>query len=343
MRINLDLGKTVRKQNERMSNYTRKIGLDYNEGDFTYNVDASYDQRRDAKWQYSAKLRKRLRQNTNYSYRLEAIYNENDHVSLEMTFEYKFNDFLKIDANYRSNREDQYKVRASYEKVINLQKPFIANNAKYPDSGYVEGTIFIDKNANGEKDSDEEPLVGVGVRIGQNKTETDSTGTFYLSDIKPYRSNQLLYDYSSIMVDPTLRADSNQKVKLLPASGKKISIGLVPLSLIMGSIYLPEIKAKINKKFFSYVEIVVKKNNDYYTSITPEYDGFFVLQDLKPGKYNLKIHYLGSENIILEKDSLTVNVLSGETGEFYEGVNFNVSEIKTKKVKTVFELRDNRH
>jgi hypothetical protein len=342
IRINVDLGKTVRNQNERQSNYKAKLGLDYNLGNFTYNVDASYDQRRDAKWQYTARLRKRLRQNSNYAYQLEVSYNETDDARLEMSFEYKFNDFLKTDANYRSNRKQQYKVRASYETVINLKKPLAANNAKYPDHGYVEGTIFIDKNANGEKDKDELPVVGVGVGIGQNKVETNSSGIFYLSDVQPYRSNELQYDYSGIMIDPTLRADNNQTIKMLPASGKKISVGLVPLSLIMGSIYLPEIEAKISNKFFSYVEITVSKDNDYYTSITPEYDGFFVLQDLKPGKYDLKINYLGSEVVTLEKDILTVIVLAGDTGNFYEGIDFNVSEIKTKKVDMVFEPNKNR-
>jgi hypothetical protein len=254
-----------------------------------------------------------------------------------MSFEYKFNDFLKTDASYRSNTEQQYKVRASYETVINLKKPLAANHAKYPDSGYIEGTIFIDKNANGEKDSDEEPVVGVGVGIGQNEVETNSAGVFYLSDVEPYRSNELRYDYSGIMIDPTLRANSAQTLKLLPASGKKISVGLVPLSLIMGSIYLPEIEDKISNKFFSYVEIVVEKDNVYYTSITPEYDGFFVLQDLKPGNYHLKINYLGSETITFEKEFHSVDVLPGETGDFYEGINFNVTAVEAKNIDTVFD------
>ena len=337
VRINVDLGKTVRNQNERQSNYKAKLGLDYNQGDFTYHADASYDQRRDAKWQYTARLRKRLDQNSQFAYELEVSYDESDDARLDMSFEYKFNDFLKTDASYRSNTEQQYKVRASYETVINLKKPLAANHAKYPDSGYIEGTIFIDKNANGEKDSDEEPVVGVGVGIGQNEVETNSAGVFYLSDVEPYRSNELRYDYSGIMIDPTLRANSAQTLKLLPASGKKISVGLVPLSLIMGSIYLPEIEGKISNKFFSYVEIVVEKDNVYYTSITPEYDGFFVLQDLKPGNYHLKINYLGSETITLEKEFHSVVVLPGETGDFYEGINFNVTAVEAKKIDTVFD------
>nr|WP_297350182.1 hypothetical protein [uncultured Glaciecola sp.] len=342
LRVNFDVGKTVRKQNERRSNYTGKIGFDYNGGDFTYNADASYDEGRDAKWEFAARLRKRLSQNSKYAYRLEVNYNKQADFSLEMTFEYRFNDTLKTDSNYKSNRQNQYKTRASYEKVINMKKPFTSNTAKYPDSGYLEGTVFIDKNANGKKDRNEDPLAGVKVGIGKNKAKTDSAGTFYLSDISPYRSNKLRYDYSGIMVDPTLRSDSAQTIALLPASSKNISVGLVPLSLIMGSIYLPEIEAKISNKFFSYVEITVSKDNDYYTSITPEYDGFFVLQDLKPGKYDLKINYLGSEVVTLEKDILTVIVLAGDTGDFYEGIDFNVSGIKTKKVDIVFEPNENR-
>ncbi len=73
------------------------------------------------------------------------------------------------------------------------------NNGKDPDNGYLEGTIFIDKNGNGKKDADEDPLAGVGVGIGHNKVKTNSEGAFYLSDISPYRSNKLFYDYLSLL------------------------------------------------------------------------------------------------------------------------------------------------
>ncbi|MFT5312351.1 MAG: hypothetical protein ACI8Z9_000829 [Paraglaciecola sp.] len=329
IRMNVDLGKSVQKHNERQSHYKGKIALDYNEGDFTYNADAGYDQRRDAKWQYTARMRKRLRQDTNYAYSVEINYDKKDRLTLEINFEYKFNNFFKIDASYDSKIQRR-KVRANYETVINMKKPFVPNDAKSPDNGYLEGTIFIDKNANGEKDREETALAGVEVAIGQNKVKTNTAGTFYLSDISPYRSNTLLYDYSGIMIDPTLRADSEQTVELIPASGKKISVGLVPLSLVMGSIHLPDVETKISNKFFSYVEIVVEKNGRYYTSVSPEYDGFFVLQDLKPGKYDLKINYLGSEEIRLEKETIEVSVSAGETGDFYEGMDFKVLEIISK-------------
>nr|WP_297347008.1 hypothetical protein [uncultured Glaciecola sp.] len=329
-RLNVDLRKTVKRQSERRSNYTGKVGLDYNRGNFAYSLNAQFDQGRDANWKYAARLRKRLSPNTNYAYRVGINYDKKDNFSFEIAFEYKFNDSLKIDANYDSKRENRYKVRASYETVINIRQPFISNNAKSPDNGYLEGIIFIDQNANGEKEIEEKSLVGVEVGIGKNKVKTDSDGIFYLSDVSPYRSNQIFYDYSGILVDPTLRADSATTVKLIPASGKRVTVGLVPLSMIMGSIYLPEIDIRISKKFFSYAEIVVEKDGSYYASITPEYDGFFVLQDIKPGKYDLKINYLGSETIVLTKDTLTVNVLSGSTGEFYEGIDFNVITIKAK-------------
>jgi hypothetical protein len=330
LRMNVDLSKTVKKKTDRPPNYTGKIGLDYNLGDFTYNLNANYYQERDANWQYTARIRKRLRQNTNYSYRVDLSYNENDNFIIGMSFEYKFSDSLKTDTDYDSNRDKQYKVGASYETVVNMKKPFVGNNSKYTDNGYLEGRVFIDSNANGKKDMDEAPLMGVGVSIGKNEAKTNSTGAFYLSNISPYRSHKLSYNYSDVLVDPTLSTNSIKTVELIPASGKKLSVGLAPLSLIMGSIYLSDTEAKIRNKFFSYVEIVVEKNGHFYANVAPEYDGFFVVQDLKPGEYKLKINYLGSEKIILKKDSLEVIVLPGDTGGFYEGVDFNVSGIKSK-------------
>ncbi len=343
LRMKLDLGKTVKKQTQRQSNQTAKIAFNYARGDFSYNVDAGYDQGRYTRWQYSARLRKRLSKDDKYSYNVKVNYNKNDLFSLTIGFEYKFSAFLKMDYDYNSDRDDMHKVGASYETVINLKKPFAENNTKDPDNGYLEGTIFIDKNGNGQKEADEAPLQGVGVGIGQNKVTTTREGTFYLSNISPYRSNKLVYDYSGTMVDPTLRANSVQAVQLIPASGKKIAVGLVPLSLIMGSISLPEeIEAKVRNKFFSYAEIIVKKDGSYYASIKPEYDGFFVVQDLQPGEYSLTVNYLGREQIKLEKELLEVRVQSGETGDFYEGVDFSVSEIKAAKADTIFESWTNK-
>lgn len=339
VRMDLDLGRDETKEAERQVNNNGKIAFSYAREDLIYNVDADYNQARNAHWQFSAKLRKRLTEDDKYSYNIKVSYNKNESFSLEMGFEYKFNDFLKSDYDYNSERSDMHRMGASYETVINMKKPFMENNTRNTDNGYLEGTVFVDKNGNGNKNSGEEPLAGVGVRIGHNQVKTDSEGVFYLSDISPYRSHRLIYDYSTIMMDPTLRADSIQTVELIPASGKKIAVGFVPLSLIMGSISLPETDTKLTDKFFSYVEIVVEKFGAYYTSIKPEYDGFFVVQDLTPGKYTLKINYLGSENITLEKDSFPMTVLSGDTGDFYEGIDFIVTGIKAKKIDTIFDSR----
>lgn len=352
IRIDWDLGKTViienntrdnnTRDNNRSANYTGKIGFYTNRGGFTYSLDAGYSTSRDSKWEYTGRIRKRFGQQSKYSFNIDVDYNENDHFSLGISFEYKFNAFLKMDYNYSSSdREQKHRVGASYEQVINLKKPFTLNRARNPDQGYVEGAVFIDKNGNGEMERDEQPLAGVGVGIGQNKVRTNQEGLFYLSDVSPYQNNKLRYDYSGTMIDPTLNADDFKEIKLIPASGKKIGVGLVPLSLIMGSITLPSVERKIRKKFFSYAEIIVKKDGGYYRSIKPEYDGFYVVQDLQPGKYSLTINYLGSEKIRLEKDVLKVNVTSGETGDFYDGMNFKVTDIQAKKIKTIFHNSEN--
>lgn len=346
IRMDLDLGKTVTidnntRDNNRSANYTGKIGFYTHRGEFTYNLDAGYNTSRDSRWQYTGKIRKRFGQHSKYSFNIDVDYNENDHFSLGISFEYKFNAFVKMDYNYSSDKEQKHRVGASYEQVINLKKPFTLNRARDPDQGYVEGAVFIDKNGNGKMERDEQPLAGVGVGIGQNKVRTNKDGLFYLSDVSPYRNNKLRYDYSGTMIDPTLSADDFKEIKLIPASGKKIGVGLVPLSLIMGSITLPSVERKVRKKFFSYTEIIVEKDGVYYRSIKPEYDGFYVVQDLQPGKYSLTINYLGSEKIRLEKDVLKVNVTSGETGDFYDGMNFKVTDIQAKKIKTIFHNSEN--
>ncbi len=327
-RINLDLGKTINKEKERESNYTSEIGFDYNRGEFTYTIDAEYDEGKYTKWEYSGQVRKRLSKDTNYSYKFEVNYNKRELFSIGIGFEYKFNDSFKMNYDYDSEQDDRHRLGASFERVINLKKPLAPNLSKDPANGYVEGIIFIDKNGNGKKDIHESPLEGVGVTIGKNEIKTNKNGEFYLSNIYPYKKNKLSCDYSGTMIDPTLKASELTEVEIIPASGKRVELGLVPVSMIMGYISLPDIDIKKQKKFFSYVEIVVEKDGSYYDCILPEYDGFFVVQDLKPGTYSLKINYLGSEEVTLEKNTLEVIIRSGETGDFYDGIDFKVSQIE---------------
>jgi hypothetical protein len=328
LRVNMDLGKTIKKDDERKTNYTRKIGLDYGRNGFTYSLDSRYDKGSNPNWKYTGSIRRRLGKDRKYSYNMDVKYDENDSFTFGFGFDYKFNDFFKINYDYSSERNDMNKIKASFEKVVNLKNPLAPNTAKDPDKGYIDGIIFIDTNGNEKKDADEHPLSGIGARIGSNKVKTNKDGVFHLTNISPYRKNKLVYDYSDIIIDPTLRADNFQEIQIIPASGKIANVGLVPMSMIMGSIYLPDIDNKKINKFFSYTEIIIEKNGKYYDSIIPEYDGFFVVQDLKPGKYSLKINYLGSEKISLEKDVLEVVVKGGQTGDFYDEIDFKVLEIK---------------
>jgi len=328
LRVNMDLGKTIKKDDERKTNYTRNISFDYGLKGFTYSLDTGYDKERDPNWKYTGSIRKRLGKDRKYSYNVDVKYDENDSFTFGVGFQYKFNDFFKINYDYNSKREDMHKVGASFEKVVNFKKPLTPNTSKDPNKGYINGIIFIDTNGNGKKDPNETPLPGVKARIGNNRVKTDKDGIFHLTNVSPYRKNKLVYDYSGTIIDPTLRADNFQEIQIIPASGKSINVGLIPLSMIMGSIYLPDIDNKKINKFFNYTEIIIEKNGKYYDSIRPEYDGFFVIQDLKPGKYSLKINYLGSEKISFEKDVLEVIVRGGETGDFYDEIDFKVIEIK---------------
>ncbi|MFT5721314.1 MAG: hypothetical protein ACI9W6_001627 [Motiliproteus sp.] len=331
-----DLGKTLIKDNTSSAYYTGNIGFDARRGDFTYSVDSGYSGARDARWHHTGRIRKKFGTDSKYTYNLKVNYDKNALLSLGVGFEYKFNAFLKTDYDYSSDSEQSHRVGASYEQVINLKKPFRLNSARNSDQGYVEGTVFIDNNGNGKKEADEHPLADVGVGIDRNQVTTNKEGLFYLSNVAPYSKKKLRYDYSSTFIDPTLRADNFKEVRLIPASGISVGMGLVPLSLIMGSISLPVIEDKQKNKFFSYVEIIVEKEGVYYRSIKPEYDGFFVVQDLQPGVYTLTLNYLGSEKVTLEKEALDVSVSAGDTGNFYDGIDFNVTDIQTIEVKTIF-------
>ncbi|WP_097017090.1 hypothetical protein [Orenia metallireducens] len=114
-------------------------------------------------------------------------------------------DFNSLDADY---------TPVTKEKVIRVKKnENMAFNYGLTMNGSVSGMVFIDKNANGKKDGDEEPLQWIGFTLNEKTIYTDKRGEFYFENI-PLGEHSLTIIKESLPKGMVSKVGNSFKVKI---------------------------------------------------------------------------------------------------------------------------------
>lgn len=278
---------------------------------------------------YELKVNKRRIRGEKLSYGAGIDYNpKTEEIRYSIDFTYYFTDNVNTLFNYESSRES-IKMNFYGEKVVNLQKPFAKTKTGNPETSWIEGLVFLDSNGNGKKDGDEESFENVEIFVGnRSKGLTGNKGEFYIDGIQPYKTQQLDISYENL--DPMLAiAKGSSEFIVLPASGKKISIPLIPISTIAGNIFVESDKFSDTERenIFKEIEVQLIYKGQILKKLKSEMDGFFMFEDVQPGEYTLKIEYKGEKVIKFKDEKLPVNVKSGEYGDFYDGFVFEIESL----------------
>jgi hypothetical protein len=155
--------------------------------------------------------------------------------------------------------------------------------------GAMSVQAFMDKNANGKKDSDEQALEGVKFRVngGALPQATDHNGTAYISGLEPYRELDMelvLQTLEDPLWQPSLKG---QRVRLRPGHVTEINFPVIMTGEIDGTAFIKigdrqrEVRAVI-------VELVDEQGNVVQTAETA-YDGFYLMSGVPVGRYQLRI------------------------------------------------------
>lgn len=276
----------------RVSNKSRASG----KGDLDYSLEASYS---DEEWKFTAYLTYYLR------------------------------DWLSFPARF--TEEDQ-EVGIAAEKTIILSKLFEKNGNPEPYESWIEGKVFKDDNGNGKMDPGETPFEGVDILAEGSVATTQKDGSYYIDGIQGNRPVEIAPTGKSI--DPLLKF-SEEKYTLIPisATGHTVNIPLLPVTLITGDITFNSetISKAPNSTALQQVKIYVKDGDEIIASNTAEYDGFFIVEDILPGEYTVEAKYLGGEEYEIKTHFYQLKVENEESGNFYEGFNFELIDSKEHK------------
>ena len=155
--------------------------------------------------------------------------------------------------------------------------------------GSLSVQAFVDKNLNGSKDSDEQavPTIKVQVNGGKVPQKPQDSGVVFITGLEPYRELDVDLAVESLE-DPLWHpAIIGKRISLRPGHTAKIDFPIIITGEIDGTAYF---SIGQNKQGVSGVVIeLVDLNNNIVKTAKTEYDGFYLLDKIPAGKYELRV------------------------------------------------------
>lgn len=226
-------------------------------------------------------------------YSFEMGYSEKYKEKFTFRFTIDYDNWFRGDFNINENGNQMYSM--GINRVVDLKN--IRKPLESMDSSRVHVTTFLDKNNDGIKNENEEPVEYVKVKIGSQEINTDKDGKATFFGVP----NEISYDVKTTIRNPSLTS-GNTKVKVL---GKQVGsiyvdIPIKPMVIIKG-IFKIDDKLNLNKNekisiFENTLIKVIDKKGETIEYVSPELDGTFEVHGLLAEDYILSIEYIGLDN-----------------------------------------------
>lgn len=194
-------------------------------------------------------------------------------------------------------------------------------------TGAVSARAFVDRNLNGVRDADEELVPNVGFIInsgGRHPNRSADDGTAFIGRLAPGRYTDIALDESTLE-DP-LWKPVNAGVRVLPRPGlvQVLEFPVVSTSEIDGTVYL---QGKTGKRGIgdAIVELVDSKGA-VVMSTPSSSDGFYLLRQVLPGRYTLRISPVQANKLALTA-TLERTVEIKPDGDFINGQDLEMKPV----------------
>ncbi|WP_348069322.1 hypothetical protein [Polaromonas sp.] len=157
------------------------------------------------------------------------------------------------------------------------------------ESGAISARVFIDSNGNGVMDDGEEPVKNVGflVNSSNHPVRTDASGIAYVGHLLGNRNADISVNQATVE-DPQL-VSSLKGVRVTPRPGNigQIDFPLVLTGEIDGTVYLVSNERK--RGVGNVLIELVDASGEVVTQTRSGSDGFYVLVEVQPGNYSLRV------------------------------------------------------
>jgi len=189
------------------------------------------------------------------------------------------------------------------------------------DSGAASVHVFVDSNANGLRDSGEEPIENVAVLVDGTRAaaRTDAAGIAWL-DRLPTRQ------HVDIAVDPQTLEDpywvpSRKGVRLVPRPGRpaEIDFPVILTSEIDGTVYLVDQGAR--RGIGDVVLELLDLQRKVLSAIKSGADGFYIIPAVPQGRYYVRVSPQQLKQFGLMDPGMR-EIAIGPDGKFVNGLDF---------------------
>jgi hypothetical protein len=157
------------------------------------------------------------------------------------------------------------------------------------ESGGVSARVFIDANGNGVMDGDETPVSNVGflVNSSNHPARTDSSGIAYIGHLPANRNTDIAVNTATVE-DPQL-ASMLKGLRIVPRPGNitQLDFPLATTGEIDGTVALVSNGGK--RGIGNVLMELVDTSQKVVAQARSGSDGFFVLVEVLPGQYSLRV------------------------------------------------------
>jgi hypothetical protein len=155
-------------------------------------------------------------------------------------------------------------------------------------SGAVGARAFLDRNANGVLDPDEEPLPQVGFSArGAGNARTGDDGTALLDDLPIERRISIGLDPSTLEDPHWISPRDDERLVLRPGAPVKLEFPVVPVGEIDG--FVRRRSGEQRSPLPGVSLQLVDMDGQVVQSTRSEIDGFFLFEQVVAGSYRLRV------------------------------------------------------
>ena len=283
---------------------------------------------------YGFYLQRRSRRNRRLDYYFRLRKEEGQSFG-ELSVTYRFGEKINIRSYNYKNKDNTTTHGFDINTAVNFGAP--EDKIYYSDymgDSNVTGTVFIDSNNNGVRDSGEQGVPSFIIKNSSREWSTDDTGEFFMPLIYSGSTHSLNIKNSN---DDILNYYYKPKysIKTLPGGSMYLDIPIVPLKSLVGivefdeDIYMEEIRELFQNTVLEIISLT--DNSKERITITDEY----FIRELPTGSYMINIIYEGNK-----KESITSYEfeISSDEDELEEYLDIKVVRDKENKYK--FQVRN---
>jgi hypothetical protein len=153
----------------------------------------------------------------------------------------------------------------------------------------AQARVFLDRNANGIYDTQDDPLSGVGIsgNSAWQDRQTNADGLIFLTGLPAYRGRNIKINTETLS-DPFMISSQNGiKVTGHPGGIADVEFPITFSGDIEGTVYGESIAGKIPLRNIT-LELVALKDYSVITTMS-EFDGYYIFQEIPPGWYEVRV------------------------------------------------------